>query len=51
MGEKMKILMYGQLKPNKPWTHSMGSGSGYRIVNDKQYARELKKFQKYMAKQ
>ena len=47
----MKILMYKQLKPNKPWTHSMGSGSGYRIVNDKQYERELKKFQQYMAKQ
>ena len=47
----MQFIMYGKLEPDKPCTYSNGSGRGYLILNDKQFARASKKFEKYMAKQ
>ena len=47
----MQFIAYGKLEPDKPYTYSNGSGRGYVILNDKQFARASKKFQKYIEKQ
>ena len=47
----MQFIVYGNLEPNKPCTYLNGSGRGYVMLNDKQFARALKKFQKHMEKQ
>ena len=56
----MQIILYGELEPDypyhvdlekKPANYSNGSGRGYVMLNDKQFARASKKFQKYMEKQ
>ena len=47
----MQFIVYGNLEPDKPCTYSNGSGRGYVMLNDKQFARASKKFQKYMKKQ
>ena len=47
----MQLIMYGKLETDKPCTHSNGSGRGYVMLNDKQFAKASKKFQKHMEKQ
>ena len=47
----MQLIIYGKLEPDKPSTHSNGSGRGFAWLNDKQFARAEKKFQKYMERQ
>ena len=47
----MQFIMYGKLEPDKPSIYSNGSGRGYVMLNDKQFARASKKFEKYMEKQ
>ncbi len=47
----MKIIIYGQLEPLKPSTYSNGSGRQFNWLNDKQFARAEKSFQKYMQRQ
>ena len=47
----MQFIMYGKLEPDKPSIYSNGSGRGYVMLNDKQFAKASKKFQKHMEKQ
>ena len=47
----MQFIVYGELEPDKPSYYSNGSGRGYVMLNDKQFAKALKKFQKHMEKQ
>tara|TARA_R100000315_G_C5165534_1_gene95435 strand:+ start:37 stop:207 length:171 start_codon:yes stop_codon:yes gene_type:complete len=47
----MRIIIYGKLNTEKPTTYSNGSGRGFAWLNDKQFARAEKKFQKYMQRQ
>ena len=47
----MQFIVYGELEPDKPSIYSNGSGRGYVMLNDKQFAKALKKFQKHMEKQ
>ena len=47
----MQLIMYGKLEPDKTSIYSNGSGRGYVMLNDKQFAKASKKFQKHMEKQ
>ena len=48
-GNEVKWPVYLETKQAK--NYSNGSGRGYVMLNDKQFARALKKFQKHMEKQ